>query len=450
MTNQRDFDDLLREWADHGDEHLPDRYLQAALLEVDSTNQRGAWSASLEGLLMRIQPFAVPLGIAVALVLAIGAFALVSRPPSIGPDPSSSPSPDPRHVTDEFRVRLSLSLAAGFEVRETDAVLSVFDASQGNAAVDRVIIGDARDVVVLGPDGEEPYPQDIAARMSDQEGVSATATDVTVGGLPGRVIHATITGSSDRQLLRIGPTDPGASALVMLPAGEHVVRLWELEVGAGRRVVVVVHRTAAGFDGWLSRVQPMIDSLRLETPTTSGVNGDYTTSSFAVPLTMSLPSAPNPDGWLVAEGRSLVSVAADASGFDRLVILDPAQARVVDEDGQAGGLPDDLVAWLNDQPGVDAEVLQAFDREGPATYQVDGQAAPVHAVVVDPAQAGPRTLLETADGPALSVPQAATTWWLLTLESSRGDLLMIVTSEREGSAGFAGSFITMVESIELR
>jgi hypothetical protein len=105
---------------------------------------------------------------------------------------------------------------------------------------------------------------------------------------------------------------------------------------------------------------------------------------------------------------------------------------------------------LDDQPGVGAEELQAFDREGPATYQVDGQAVPVHAVAVDPAQAGPRTLLETADGPALSVPQAATTWWLLTFESSRGGLLMILTSEREGSTGFAGSFITMVESIELR
>lgn len=93
MTYQRDFDDVLREWADHGDERLPDRYLQAALRQIETTRQRGAWPAPLEGLIMRLQPAASILTAAAVAILVIGAYivfgdANVGRPPPPTPEPS--------------------------------------------------------------------------------------------------------------------------------------------------------------------------------------------------------------------------------------------------------------------------------------------------------------------------------------------------------------------------
>lgn len=93
MTKQRDFEHLLREWTDVGDERLPDRYLRAALHQIESTRQRGAWSAPWEGLIMRLQPAASILAVATVVILAIGAYLAFSGnniggPPTLTPEPS--------------------------------------------------------------------------------------------------------------------------------------------------------------------------------------------------------------------------------------------------------------------------------------------------------------------------------------------------------------------------
>jgi hypothetical protein len=279
MTRGRELDDVLREWVDHGAERLPQHNLAAALAQIETTPQRGVRMALLEGLIMRFQPLAVPVGIAVLLVLTIGAYALVGGPLSVGPSPSPSGS---------------------------------------------------------------------------------------------------------------------ASA-----------------------------------------------------PAAVQTNGQLSTASFADPVTVTLPSAPDPAGWFVSDGSAMVTIAAVEDSQDRLVIVDPAQARIVNEDGGSEALPDDLVAWLDDQPGITAEPLPSMEGEGQATHVVNGRPVPIYAVTAESAGGEERAVVDTPIGPALSVTDAATTWWLLHYESEGVELLLIATSERDAAQGFRASYFQMIESITL-
>jgi hypothetical protein len=91
--NQHDVDDLIREWADIGEEQLPDRYLQAALTEIEKTPQSGAWLAPLKGFIMRFQPIAPYLAVATAVVAAVVLYVAFAGPPVGNQDASPTPSP---------------------------------------------------------------------------------------------------------------------------------------------------------------------------------------------------------------------------------------------------------------------------------------------------------------------------------------------------------------------
>lgn len=93
MNRRSDFDQLMREWVDPGEDRLPLHHLHGALAEIETTRQRGAMSALLEDFLMRFQPLAAPLAIAAVLAVAIGVAAIVSQPPPIGPEPSATETP---------------------------------------------------------------------------------------------------------------------------------------------------------------------------------------------------------------------------------------------------------------------------------------------------------------------------------------------------------------------
>jgi hypothetical protein len=92
MNRDRDFDQTLRHWLDDGADRAPERYVWAALDDVERTEQRGAWQASLEGILMKLKPAAPILGVAAVVLLAIAAIQLVGR--NVG-----QPDPTPRAFT---------------------------------------------------------------------------------------------------------------------------------------------------------------------------------------------------------------------------------------------------------------------------------------------------------------------------------------------------------------
>jgi hypothetical protein len=93
MNRERDFDQTLKDWLDDGADHAPERFIWAALDDVERTAQRGAWRVSLEELFMTLKPAALALGAAAVIILAAAAYQLLGGTNVGGPGPNRSPSP---------------------------------------------------------------------------------------------------------------------------------------------------------------------------------------------------------------------------------------------------------------------------------------------------------------------------------------------------------------------
>jgi hypothetical protein len=161
-----------------------------------------------------------------------------------------------------------------------------------------------------------------------------------------------------------------------------------------------------------------------------------------------LPSAPDPEGWFVSDGSAMVTITAEGDSQDRLVIIDTSQARVLTEGGEAEAVPDDVAAWLDDQPNVTAGPLP--EGEGQLMHPVNGVPVPVFSVTAEPVGDDGRALIDTPIGPAMSVSDVASTWWLMRYQGDGLDLLLIATSEQDGEQGYRASFFQMIESIAVR
>jgi hypothetical protein len=88
MTRPPDFDHVVTEWLDDGADRAPDRFVWAALGEVERAPQRAAWVATTEEFLMQFKRAAPVMGIAAAVVLAIVAFQILGSPDVGDPEPT--------------------------------------------------------------------------------------------------------------------------------------------------------------------------------------------------------------------------------------------------------------------------------------------------------------------------------------------------------------------------
>ena len=93
MNRNRDFDETVASWLDEGADRAPERYVWAALEDVERTAQRGAWQASLEEFFMHLKPAAPVLGVVAVVVLAIAAYQLTATP-NLGDSPRTFAAAD--------------------------------------------------------------------------------------------------------------------------------------------------------------------------------------------------------------------------------------------------------------------------------------------------------------------------------------------------------------------
>jgi hypothetical protein len=84
MSIERDSDRQLRAWATEGIDRAPERFVWAALDEIERIPQRTAWRTRLEGLAIRLRPAAGLLGAAAVVIVAIAVLARVVAP-NLGP-----------------------------------------------------------------------------------------------------------------------------------------------------------------------------------------------------------------------------------------------------------------------------------------------------------------------------------------------------------------------------
>ena len=155
MTRQPDFDRVVTEWLDEGVDLAPERFVWAALDEVERTPQRAAWVATTEDFLMQSKRAAPVLGIAAAVVLAIIAFQFLGAP-NVG-----DPEPTPRVYAPEDLPSIILSddgavegLASQSETRLSGIAALVTPLEpRGGATIDTERFVDALRVDLTGAAG---------------------------------------------------------------------------------------------------------------------------------------------------------------------------------------------------------------------------------------------------------------------------------------------------------
>ena len=74
MSVERDTDRQLRAWVSEGLDRAPERFVWAALDEIERLPQRPPWRTRLERLVIRARPAAAVLGVAAAIVVAVVTF----------------------------------------------------------------------------------------------------------------------------------------------------------------------------------------------------------------------------------------------------------------------------------------------------------------------------------------------------------------------------------------
>jgi hypothetical protein len=154
MTRQPDFDRVVTEWLDEGVDLAPERFVWAALDEVERTPQRAAWVATTEEFLMQFKRAAPVLGIAAAVVLAIVAFQILGSP-SVG-----DPEPTPRVYAPEDLPDIILSegnapegLEADVDTRMTGVDALVTPLRPGGETIDTTHFVDALRIDLSGSTG---------------------------------------------------------------------------------------------------------------------------------------------------------------------------------------------------------------------------------------------------------------------------------------------------------
>lgn len=272
MTRQSDFDAMLREWADHGDEHLPDRYLQAALFEISTSTQRGAWRAPLEGVIMRLQPVALFIGVAAVVIAAVAAYVAFAQPNIGGPEPTPSPDAQTRLVqgmftTTAFEVPFTATLEGGaspdgWTVIETPTMINLTPAPGTDFDV-AVLARQASSLITAS--GTAPLGDDLTSALDGLDGVTAepmqrpdleAESTITVGGLDIPIVAAQIQGGANADpILR---TDDGRE--VDRPAATATWWLFDVSRPTGNGILVI-YRGSDDPSRWFGAVATFLESL---------------------------------------------------------------------------------------------------------------------------------------------------------------------------------------------
>lgn len=280
MTRSRDIDQLLDRWMDDGPTVVADRVVAAALAEIPTTRQRGAFLAPLENLIMRMQPIAPFIGVAAAIVVALAIFTALGDRSRVGdpeptpsPSPAASPSPTATVVTSEaFSVPLSLELPSGWQVREAAALFSAFrPAPQPEQLFERIVFADPDAMRVAEASGAQPWPDDLHAWLEGRpEFEPSEPQAISVGGRPATLIEsvAIYEPTATRPtfpIIQIGPPDPiTEGTLLAFTEGSVTWRLIEVDLGDGSEVVIAYLRPTETFDAWAAEVEQILDTVRFE------------------------------------------------------------------------------------------------------------------------------------------------------------------------------------------
>jgi hypothetical protein len=126
MNREHDFDRTIRSWLDDGADRAPERFVWAALEDVERTAQRGAGWALLETAIMKLKPAAPILGVAAVVLVAIAAYQFLGG--NVGGPPEPTPTPTPRVYVAEDLPTIVASISSAPELMVVDNTSTALDA----------------------------------------------------------------------------------------------------------------------------------------------------------------------------------------------------------------------------------------------------------------------------------------------------------------------------------
>lgn len=272
MNRRNDFDKLMREWVDPGEDRLPLHHLHGALAEIETTRQRGAASALLEDFLMGFQPLAAPLAIAAVLAVAIGALAVVNQPAPIGPDPTGTPvpshsgtaapiSPSPSEVepsvdataapTEPAARLLRVSFAVPFTI--TAPAEWVTDQHPARTLANHVIDAGFGRRLLFTVEGAETVDAWVEELSSNSAMTVSEPEAIVLGGAPGFSLTATLNEGGE-------PVEVGKGAVGWLIERGWIHHLWVVDVG-GETVFIVTESTVRAAESWRETVETALATI---------------------------------------------------------------------------------------------------------------------------------------------------------------------------------------------
>ncbi len=288
MTTEHEFDRIARAWLSEGPTRIPDRAVDAALLEVHLTPQRRAWWPARRSTSMHP---AIRLAAAAVFVLAVGVVAYnlprggqgtippPSPTPTVVPSPSPSPTPKTFSLTPATGVPVRVRLGApdGW-TSDSSFVMQKHGGARPDGMAIAVwlvsnIYGEGcqwEGTLADPPIG--PTVDDLAdalAGLTDREVTGPV--DVRIGGYPGRELEMTIPDLPDFLACDEGQfrswTDPFGSWRFHQGPLEHS-RILILDVD-GTRLVVFGRSWPGTSPADLAEMNGLLDSMQIESSSPS-------------------------------------------------------------------------------------------------------------------------------------------------------------------------------------
>ena len=291
MSSDRDTTRIVRSWLDEGVTALPDRVLDAVLDQVPATHQRRVlwWPVRR---FADMNTFAkIAIAAAAVVVAAILGFNMLPAGGRLGGDPSPTPTPSPSPTPVAFPP--SGDLVPGSYRLTQDGVrvslevpTSGWTSQGGGLMIKGSFLSPAAANLAMAPGGKDgvyadpcahvpntttgPSAADLAAAVAAIPGLETTGpTDVSVGGLPAKLVVITVPDDIgcapdefflwyDRESCAgYNPCPRWASQL------GSTLRVWILDVD-GRRLVLEAETYAGATPEIEQEIQRIIDSIEFE------------------------------------------------------------------------------------------------------------------------------------------------------------------------------------------
>jgi hypothetical protein len=269
MSREPNLDQIVTRWVDDGPEVAPERFVWAALDQVERTPQRGSWRVALENTPMFLK-FGVPvLGAAAAIVLGVLLYGSLSPAPSgnSSQSPASVASPDPcAGDAVSFPVQGTLEVtwcpARGAERQvlsfTLDGPASMADAVNSGGGVLYLRPATPGDPSVLfaisGPD----IAADWVAQLADTDAFEVSAPQqMEIAGGEATVVDVRLAEGTDAA---DAPPLVDSTDLPWRLSSGSVARVWILE-GQGEAMAVVTNAPEADFADWADFVGGVVETL---------------------------------------------------------------------------------------------------------------------------------------------------------------------------------------------